>query len=278
MNKKKSNLTTFCISHEYIKYLDSLDLNIIGSAGYKNKYPRSWYKDNIGNKHISLKNKNYGTLTSIYWLWKNQSSKLDANNYIGICHYRRFWLKKKYDKNIKLNNLNKNILKEVPKSYSDIEAFVCKPINLKNYKFSKLIKKAKSDILKDPTILFNKNKHTINLHFNMFHVKNGLVDSIKLLNKKDRLDFLNYVKTQTNFFPLSIFIMKVKFFNKLCLDTFTWLKRCEKLFDRKKLSSYGELRIFDFLAERYFSFWISKYCKNKIWPYLLIETRKKQKI
>ena len=275
MIKKKSNLTTFCISHEYIKFLDSLDLNIIGSAGYKNSYPRYWYKDNIGTRNISLKNKNYGTLTSIYWLWKNQSNKLNINNYIGICHYRRFWLKQKYDKKITLNNLKKNILKKIPKNYSKIDAFVCKPVDLKNHKLSKLIKKAKTDILRDPSILFNKDKHTINLHFNMFHVKNGLVDSIKLLNKRDREDFLKYVENQTNFFPLSIFIMKVKYFNKLCSDTFIWLKKCEKLFNKNKLNGYGKVRIFDFLAERYFSYWISKYCKNKIWPYLLIETRKK---
>ena len=35
---------------------------------------------------------------------------------------------------------------------------------------------------------------------------------------------------------------------------------------------------FDFLAERYFSFWISKYCKYKVWPYALIETRNNKKI
>ena len=42
MNKKKSNLTTFCISHKYIKFLDSLDLNVIGSAGNKFDYPKNW--------------------------------------------------------------------------------------------------------------------------------------------------------------------------------------------------------------------------------------------
>ena len=66
-----------------------------------------------------------------------------------------------------------------------------------------------------------------------------------------------------------------KYFSKLCLSTFSWLKKCEKLFDKNKLKGYGEIRIFDFLAERYFSFWISKYCKHKVWPYCLIDTEKK---
>ena len=38
------------------------------------------------------------------------------------------------------------------------------------------------------------------------------------------------------------------------------------LFDKEKLKGYGQIRIFDFLAERYFSFWIEKNIKYKILP------------
>ncbi len=275
MNKKKSNLTTFCISHEYIKFLNSLDLNIIGSAGNKFKYPKNWLKDNSGKKEISSKNQNYGTLTSIFWIWKNKAKNIKPREYIGICHYRRFWLKENYDNKINKSNLKKNILRSIPKKYENIEAFVCKPIDLKNYKLSKLIKKAKLNILKDPSILFNNKKHTINLHFDMFHIKNGLLNSIELLNKKDRNEFLYYVNNKTYFYPLSIFVMKKEKFEKLCSATFNWLKKCEKLFNKENLDGYGKTRIYDFLAERYFSFWISKYCRHKVWPYLLLETRNK---
>lgn len=275
MNKKKSNLTTFCISHEYIKFLDSLDLNVIGSAGNKFDYPKSWLKDNSGKKEISSKNPNYGTLTSIFWIWKNKTKYIKANEYIGMCHYRRFWLKENHDSKINKRNLKKNILRSIPKKYENIEAFVCKPIDLRNYKLSKLIKKAKINILKDPSILFDNKKHTINLHFDMFHIKNGLLNSIELLNKKDKSEFLYYVNNKTYFYPLSIFVMKKRKFKKLCSTTFSWLKKCEKLFDQENLDGYGRTRIYDFLAERYFSFWISKYCKYKVWPYLLLETRNK---
>ena len=70
MKKKKSNLTTFCISHEYIKFLDELNINTIGSAGFKKKYPRNWLRDNIGRKEISSKNLNYGTLINLLDLEK----------------------------------------------------------------------------------------------------------------------------------------------------------------------------------------------------------------
>ena len=275
MSKNKSNLKIYCISHKYIKELDKLNLNIIGSGAHKRKFPKSWLNDSMGQKHISKKNLNYGTLTSIYWIWKNHIKYLKQDDYIGICHYRRFWLKKNHDKKIRLNNLKKNLLSNIPYKYNKFDAFVCSPQSLKGYKLSKLIKKGKRSILKDPRIIFDKKKHTINLHFNIFHLYDGLENSIKFLNSNDKEDFLKYVRSETKFFPLSIFILKKKFFSKLCLSTFSWLKKCEKIFDKNKLKGYGEIRIFDFLAERYFSFWISKYCKHKIWPYSLVDTQKK---
>ena len=275
MNKMITNLNNYCISHDYINYLDNLNLNIIGSGGYKKKYPSHWYNDSRG-KNISKKNKNFGTLTSIYWIWKNKIQNMKSDDYIGICHYRRFWLKTEYDKKISLKNLKKNILYNVPNKYKNYDCFVCKPQDLSGHKIVKLIKKGKRSIINDPTILFNKNKHTINLHFNMFHIYNGLEDAITYLNKNDRDDFLKYVKSETKIYPLSIFIIKKKKFSKLCYSTFNWLFKCEKLFNKKKLKTYGQVRIFDFLAERYFSFWITKYCKFKTWPHKLIDTRGKQ--
>ena len=274
MKKNKSNLTTYCISHKYDKKLDKLNLKLIGSGAFKKKFPDYWLNDAFGKKNISKKNYNYGSLTSIYWIWKNDIQDLKSNDFVGICHYRRFWIKENHDKLININNLKKNLLTSIPKKYKELDAFVCNPIDLKGYKLSKLFKKAKRSLMKDPSILFDKKKHTINLHFNMFHIYDGLINSCKLLNKNDRHDFLNYVNTKTEYFPLSIFIIKKKQFNKLCNDTFYWLNKCEKLFKKKKLKNYGEIRIFDFLAERYFSFWISKYCEYKTWPFKQLDVTK----
>ena len=274
MKKTKSNLRTYCISHKYSRSLDKLKLIKIGSGAYKKKQPPNWLNDTMGKNNISKKNSSYGTLTSIYWMWKNEIKKLNKNDYIGICHYRRFWLKYNHDNIINNKNLEKNILTFIPKKFSKYDAFLCAPISLKGYKFSKLVKKGKRSFIKDPSILFDKKKHTINLHFNIFHIHNGLVKACKLLNKSDKVDFFEYINKETKLYPLSIFIIKIRLFEKLCHQTFVWLKKCEKIFDVKKLKGYGEIRIFDFLAERYFSFWITKYCKFKVWPYQLIELKK----
>ena len=162
MTKIKTNLVNYCISHKYFDYLDNLNINIIGSGAFKKKYPKNWLTDEKG-VNISQKNKNYGTLTSIYWIWKNHIKKLKPNDYIGICHYRRFWLKKNYEKKISIINLKKNILYKIPKTYENYECFVCKPQDVKGYKFSKLIKKGKKVCLKIQVFCLIKKYTIINI-------------------------------------------------------------------------------------------------------------------
>ena len=44
-------------------------------------------------------------------------------------------------------------------------------------------------------------------------------------------------------------------------------------FQDLKLEGYGKERLYDFLAERFFSFYFEKYTKIKSWPYILIENK-----
>ena len=77
------------------------------------------------------------------------------------------------------------------------------------------------------------------------------------MNKELKRYFMNYVNTETELFsPFSIFILKKEKFNELCESTFKWIYNCENIFDISKLQGHGQIRLFDYLAERYFSFWI----------------------
>ena len=64
-------------------------------------------------------------------------------------------------------------------------------------------------------------------------------------------------------------------FDQLCQSTFEWISNCEQIFDIKNFNSYGQIRFFDFLAERYFSFWIKNNTNYKICPFVFIDPKLK---
>ena len=88
MNK----LNIFCVTNEDFKYLNQLDLNLVGVG--KNKFPKNYITCKKGN-NIQKKEKHYSELTFHYWFWKNMLTKFNSREWIGFCQKRRFWIKKK---------------------------------------------------------------------------------------------------------------------------------------------------------------------------------------
>ena len=54
-------------------------------VGREGKADLGYIGDNTGD-NISAKNANYCELTGLYWAWKNLKC-----DYIGLCHYRRYF-------------------------------------------------------------------------------------------------------------------------------------------------------------------------------------------
>lgn len=118
--------------------------------------------DNTGD-NISIKNKYYGGLTGLYWIWKN----FNDTEYVGICSYRKFFI----NKNGKFPTENDyiNILSEYDiivsrshyetKSYSELYSLVHNPKDL--LALEKIIKEYYHDYYSAFLNVINGNK----LHF-----------------------------------------------------------------------------------------------------------------
>ena len=260
----------FCMSHIYRSYMDKINYQPVG-LGSENYFPKTWLTDRTGD-NISKKNMYYDMYTFHYWLWKNKLSSLEDNKWICFSTYRRFW---KSDKEKILHSeLKDKIIQEIPPDWEGYETILTEPIDLKNFKMLKMIKKGKLLILKNPGVLFNKNLRTIKFHFDVMHKGGNLEKAVKLINEKDRNEFNNYLNSETSLHSWNLLCCK----SKTLLDNwyktvFEWLFKCEEIFGFDELSGYETGRIYAYLAERYLPFWFKKYSKIRTWPIYFLDKK-----
>ena len=271
--KMNKNLEIYCVTNKDLKFLRELDYNLaaVGKEQFSERYIKCDNKENIFHKELY-----YSELAFHYWYWKNNLSEKKEEDFrwIGFCQKRRFWLQENITINHDEKINKKNFLKDIPKDWDNYDAIICKPINLKVNKFSKLIKKGWKNIIKNPLILIDENQHTIKLHFDMFHGY-GIIDkAIKVMNEKDKIDFKHFIYTSKEFNPHIMFISKPKIANMWFKDLFSWLDRCEDIFGFEDLKGYETTRLYAYLAERYLSYWFKKYSKYLEWSYAFIDTEK----
>ena len=112
-------------------------------------------KDNIG-ENIS-QNPYYGEYTFHYWFWKNYINKIDDNEWVGFCAYRRFWSSDK--NNFEINNL-RDFLSEIPKEWESHDVILGQNIYL-NWKFSKILRHGLRSLISNPKLIFKKIEYKI---------------------------------------------------------------------------------------------------------------------
>ncbi len=265
------NLTMFCICihNELLSKVKKLNYIPVGLGN--EKFDKDWIRDDSG-ENISYKNKFYGEYTFHYWFWKNKLIEVKDQEWIGFCAYRRFWSNKisaSYE-NIKFED---NILKSVPKLWNDYDVILGDKIYVDDIKLSKILKYGKLSILKNPRSIFKKNRN-IKFQFDMFHGNGDLDKAINVLNENDREDFRQFVNSEKSYNQGNMFICKSKkLMNNYYETIFDWLIKCEEIFGFE-LDSYGKVRIYGFLAERFLPFWFNKYSKCLEWPIIFNDLRK----
>ena len=258
-----NNFKLFCITNIQNQELEDLPFDLAGVG--KNTFNSNYITCNKG-QNINEKEKYYSELTFHYWFWKNKLNHFPDVTWIGFCQRRRFWVN---STNIEENYTLKNIiLNKPPIEWNGYNSVITKPIDLKTTKTMKIIKRGWKNLLKNPNILFNKNLHTIKLHFDMHHGHGVLDKAIHVMQEKDREDFRSYVSTKTFFSPHIMFFSKKKIIDQWFNDLFNWLFECEKIFGFDKLKGYDQTRLYAYLAERYLSFWFKKYTKTIEWPWI----------
>jgi hypothetical protein len=272
------NLSMFCLSL-YGEHLNNLKkINYIPVGLGENNFNNEWLRDNT-KQNISNKNKYYGEYTFHYWFWKNMIDEISDKNWIGFCAYRRYWAN---HNNMKSNELNKiinnqnfreHVLQDVKNDWSNYETILGESIPFGKIKLSKIIKNGGIKSILRNLNSFIKNQTTVKFHFDIFHGNEKIDKAIDLLEMKERSDFRIFINNQS-FNRENMFICKSKkIIKEYYKSVFPWLQRCENIFGFN-LSTWHEIRIYAFLAERYLSYWFNKYTIVKEWPIFFYDTNK----
>ena len=264
-------MKTFCISiyNENYSFFKKNDLIPVGLGN--NKFDENWMNDKFDND-ISIKNENFGEYTFHYKMWKKLLPMYENDRWFGFCTYRRFWINKNLPLPKNMEELNNSILKEVPADWKEYDCILAEPIVLGKQKLMKLLKHNFKYILKKPSILINR--CTVKDHFDLNHGSFFLDEAIKLLETNEQNKFLNYLNCN-EFNPHNLFICKnAKLLNSYYTKIFNWLFKCEKIFEKFNLDTYGKKRIYGFLAERYLPYWFKENSKTLDWPYIYFDTNR----
>lgn len=169
-------------------------------------------KDNIGD-NISDKNKMFCELTALYWIWKN--SEYD---YVGLCHYRRFFDIENKEEIVNVLESGKII---VPKL-----AYLGRSIE-RQYKYNH------DNFIWDTLVSVLEEKYP------------------------DYKNIAKSVFKDNKMYPFNMFIAKKEFLDGYCEWLFDILFEVEKRIGTENLNEY-QLRYAGFLSERLFLIYLLK--------------------
>lgn len=199
-------------------------------VGKEGKQDLGFIGDNTGD-NISTKNANFCELTGIYWAWKNLTA-----DYIGLCHYRRYFCRKVHGKDIEARH-------QAILSQTDYENLL-----------------GSCDCLLP--VQRNYYIETVRSQYEHAHNKSDLDECEKIIAEKypDYTPSFTTVMNRKKLHILNMFVMKWELYDSYCVFLFGVLFELEK---RIHIGSYDqyEARVFGFLAERLLNVWVEK---NKI--------------
>lgn len=196
-------------------------------VGREGKADLGYVSDNTGD-NISHKNANYCELTGLYWAWKN----LDCD-YIGLCHYRRYFAKKSW--------------------YFSTES----------KKSAIFLQEDYEKLLKYYDVILPKKRNyyieTVRSQYEHAHNKRDLDEAEKIIAEKypEYSEAFVKIMQRRKLHILNMFVMKKALFDEYCTWLFDILFELEKRIDISGYDTY-QRRVFGFLSERLFNVWLEK--------------------
>lgn len=197
-------------------------------VGREGKGDLGYIGDNTGD-NISSKNANYCELTGLYWAWKNLKC-----DYIGLCHYRRYFGKKgKFITYIREEKERVFKKKDYEERLCDCDVLLPKAMNFDGM--------------------------TIGEHYRQYHYWKDLEKTRLVLEK----EYPTYVKSfdlvmnSNRGYFANMFVTNKSIFDSYCEWLFNILFKIEKENDLSAYDSY-QARIYGFLSERLFNVFLHK--------------------
>ncbi|RYQ33296.1 glycosyl transferase [Bifidobacterium pseudolongum subsp. globosum] len=181
--------------------------------------------------NISTKNPQYCELTAQYWVWKNA---LNQSDNIGFVHYRRYFYKNKFKKQIVTGE--------------------CFARDLQHYDV----------VLPEPWIL----SKTVRNQFAQFHNTSDLEMVRNVLAERDPkyVPVLDRVLAGHELYSYNMFVMGRRLFDEYMTWLFGVLEEVERRVDTSAYDQYNQ-RLFGFLSERLLTVWVkARDLKVKCYP------------
>ena len=238
-----------CLYREDQSYIVS-DLYQPILAGQSSSLNTDLLVDGMGD-NIHDKNEQFGELTSIYWIWKNQFSSL---NIVGHCHYRRyFWPHKK------------QIL--IPMSYSKLKF----ENSRSNFQFDASELLGNHDIILPPVTLL---KSSVSDQYSEYHCSDDLEHMRNLLSHSnpESVAIWDKIMRSNRVYLKLIFIMRREVFDAYC----SWIFPLLIQFNQRSTESRDlyQRRVEAFLAERMTLLFVLQFnLKVKEVPYVFISDK-----
>lgn len=205
--------------------------------------PEQYLRDDFG-ENISSKNDSYCELTGLYEMWKNSDEK-----YMGLVHYRRFFLDRNYHSRFFLycHLFINNHLKLEPIPEKKLKEY------MKNYDW----------IVSTPEIELGKNLWE---HWGKYHQMKDIETTEEVIRRlyPEYLDSFNYILKHNNkMSPFNMFYTTKNQLDNYSQWLFSVLNAVEEKVDISNYDTYHR-RLFGFLGEELFNVWLHHNSKLRV--------------